>query len=126
MSFFKKIFALLGLNKKSVIDQFNEEFEILKVLQVKALQPNVFFEEIEPSLILSHTSKIRELLKTLFQEGCISKDANFVNYTLSNIAMQENTISSFAISYKLDMPIYSSQVAASIGEILKDIVLLMS
>lgn len=106
-------------------EQFNAELKLLQDLQLRALQPYVKVEDISPTVVLTQTGIIKELIFKLQREGLLNKDEKLVNYTISNITMQENTIAAFGVSYTNDISIYSSQIAASIAEILKDIALLL-
>ncbi len=125
MSFIKRILKVFGFQKENLGEQFNAELKLLQDLQLRALQPYVKVEDISPTVVLTQTGIIKELIFKLQREGLLNKDEKLVNYTISNITMQENTIAAFGVSYTNDIPIYSSQIAASITEILKDIALLL-
>lgn len=126
MSFLSRILAVFGIKTENLEDQFNAELDNLKALQKKSLQPFVTADEISPAIVLGHTSKIKELIVKLQRKGLFQKDDKIVNYTLSNIAMQESTITAFGAGYSADVTIYASQVGASLSEILKDITLLLN
>lgn len=49
-----------------------------------------------------------------------------MNYTFSDIVLQENTITAFGVGYSADVIIYTSQVFASLSEIQKDITLVLN
>lgn len=125
MSFFKRILTVFGIQKENLEEQFNVELKNLKDIQIQALLPGVNIEDISPEIVLNHTGKIKELIVKLQRKGLLNKDDKTVNYVLSNIAMQENTIVSFGKGYSNDVSIFASQIAAGISEILKDIALLL-
>lgn len=125
MSFIKRILKVFGFQKENLEEQFNAELKLLQDLQLRALQPYVKVEDISPTVVLTQTGIIKELIFKLQRKGLLNKDEKLVNYTISNITMQENTIAAFGVSYTNDISIYSSQIAASLTEILKDIALLL-
>lgn len=126
MSFLKRILAVFGIKNENLEDQFNAELENLKTLQIKSMQPFVTADEISPTIVLGHTGKIKELIVKLQRKGLLQKDDALLNYTLSNIALQESTITAFGAGYSADETIYASQVSASLSEILKDVALLLN
>lgn len=126
MSFFKRLLVLLGFKaKKTVEEQFTEEFENLKTLQVKSLQFGASLEELTPALVLGHIERMKTLIIELQQKGSLRADESTILYVLGNISREEDTINSFGVGLGLDPDIYLSQVGASIGDIIKDLVILM-
>ena len=129
MSLFKKILTILGIKRNTLEDdtvKLKKELVILHELQQKSLLPYGRAEDISPAVVLNHTGKLKELISSICQNDGFCKDETKINYVLNNISEQERMIELSGTAYSVDFPIYSSQVGASIGEILKDVALLMN
>lgn len=124
MSFVNKLLVLFGIKPKPFEEQLNNEIMALKDMQLKSLQPAVTFDYIPPIMILSHTERIKDIILTAFKNGSLRKDDSTVKYVLNNIEKQENLIRLSGNAYVNDISIYSSQVGASVSEIIKELQLL--
>lgn len=124
MPFINKLLTLFGINPKSFEEQLKDEIMALKDLQLKSLQPFVTFDDISPIMILKHTGKIKDIISNASKSGLLPKDDRTIHYVLNNISEQEKMIELSGKGYIYDTSIYSSQVGASISEILKDLLLL--
>ena len=125
MAFLQKFKTLFGLKKEKSIT-LQEEMNCLNALIAKSLQNGNTAEGVKPDDVLVHTRKVKEIIVSLFEDGHLNIDKKTVDYILGNISSQENMIKTSYAGYAMgDVSIYTSQVGASLSEILKDIVTLI-
>ena len=125
MTFIQKLKTLFGWNKEKATT-LQEEMECLKVLIAQSLQNSNTADGVKPDDVLLHTTKVKEIIVSLFEKGHLNIDRKTVDYILGNITSQENMIKTCYAGYAMgDVSIYNSQVGASLTEILKDIVTLV-
>lgn len=92
----------------------------------KSLQNGNMAEGVKPDDVLVHIRKVNEIIISLFENGYLNIDKKAVDYIIGNISSQEIMIKTSYAGYAMgDVSIYTSQVGASLSEILKDIVTLI-
>lgn len=123
MSIFKNLLSKL-FSKKNEVDliTLQQEINVLSQMASMSLISGANSLALSPDKILFHTAKVKEIVIRLYDDGQLKMDRKTLDYLLTNIATQENMITSSGKGYGISSPdIYNSQVGSSIMEILKDI-----
>ena len=123
MSIFKNLLSKL-FNKKSEVNKvtLQQEITVLNQMVETSLINGDNSSVLSPDNILIHTAKVKKIVIRLYDDGQLKMDRKTLDYLLTNIATQENMITSSGKGYGITSPdIYNSQVGSSIMEILKDI-----
>lgn len=123
MSIFKNLLSKL-FNKKSEVNKvtLQQEITVLNQMVETSLINGDNSSVLSPDNILFHTAKVKKIVIRLYDDGQLKMDRKTLDYLLTNIATQENMITSSGKGYGITSPdIYNSQVGSSIMEILKDI-----
>ena len=123
MSIFKNLLSKL-FNKKNEVNivTLQQEITVLNQMVETSLINGDNSSVLSPDNILFHTTKVKEIIIRLYDDGQLKMDRKTLDYLLTNIATQENMITSSGKGYGISSPdIYNSQVGSSIMEILKDI-----
>ena len=127
MSIFREILSkLIGGKKVEETTTLQQEINVLNQMVSMSLINGANSSDLSPDKILFHTAKVKEIVIRLYNDGQLKMDRKTLDYLLTNIAMQENMITSSGKGYGISSPdIYNSQVGSSIMEILKDIQIFM-